>query len=154
MDYFYLMMDTIPGDAGQAAEWQWVKKILYRNNKSTLHRIGDFICIFNTADYTLALYTLSGEFTSKLKMPIEKIDDGKWTSEVYIDNMEKKAYTSFRKGELYTVYRIDLNTGELKRKLTTDHEFPQKIRVHNNFLFYLYTIPGKGDNKYLYRQKL
>jgi hypothetical protein len=154
MDYFYLMMDTIPGDAGQAAEWQWVKKILYRNNKSTLHRIGDFICIFNTADYTLALYTLSGEFTSKLKMPIEKIEDGKWTSEIYIDNMENKAYTSFRKGELYTIYRIDLNTGEVKRKLTTDHEFPQKIRVHNNFLFYLYTIPGKGDNKYLYRQKL
>jgi len=148
------MMDTIPGDAGQAAEWHWVKKILYKNNKSTLHRIDDFICVFNTADYTLSLYTLTGEFSSKLKMPIEKIDDGKWTSEIYIDNVENKAYTSFRKGELYTIYRIDLNTGELKRKLTTDHEFPQKIRIHNNFLFYLYTIPGKGDNKHLYRQKL
>jgi len=162
MDYFYLMMDTIPGvmmdtiagDGGQGAEWIWVKKILYKNNKSTLHRIDDIMCIFNTADYTLALYTLSGEFTSKLKMPIEKIDDGKWTSEIYIDNIEKTVYTSFRKGELYTIYRINLNTGELKRKLTTDHEFPQKIRVHNDFLFYLYTIPGKGDNKHLYRQKL
>jgi hypothetical protein len=154
MDYYYLMMDTIPGDGDQAAEWQWVKKILYKNNKSTLHRVGDILCIFNTADFTMTLYTLTGEFTSKLKMPVEEIKEGRWTSEIYIDNKENKAYTSFRKGELYTLYRIDLNTGELKRKLTTDHEFPQKIRVHNNFLFYLYTIPGTGDNKYLYRQKL
>jgi hypothetical protein len=160
-DYFYLMMDTIPGvlmdtipDQGETAEWLWVTKILYKNNKSTLHRIDDLICIFNTADYTLGLYTLTGEFTSKLKMPVDQVNDGRWTTEIYIDNIGNKAYTSFRKGGLYSVYRIDLNTGELKRKLSAEHEFPQKIRVHNNFLFYLYDLPAEGDNKHLFRQKL
>jgi hypothetical protein len=95
-----------------------------------------------------------GNFTSKLKMPVEKISEGKWTTEIYFDNMTNRAFTSFRKGGLFTLYRIDLNTGELKRQLSPIHDFPRKIRVHNNFLYYLYDVPGEGDNKHLFRQKL
>ena len=153
-DHFLLMLDTIPGDAGTAAEWAWVKKILYKPNSSSLYKIGDLMGIFNSTEYTLSLYTLNGEYTSKLKMPVEAVKDGKWTTEIYIDEMYRKAYTSFKKGEIFTIYRIDLNTGELKRTVSIEHSFPQKIRIHNNFLFYLYDLPAEGDNRHLFRQKL
>lgn len=153
-DQFLLMMDTIPGDPGTAAEWAWVKKILYKPNSSSLYKIGDLMGIFNSTEYTLSLYTLTGEFTSKLKMPVEAVKDGRWTTEIYIDEICRKAYTSFRKGEIFTIYRIDLNTGELKRVVNIEHSYPQKIRIHNNFLFYLYDLPAEGDNRHLFRQKL
>ncbi len=153
-DQFLLMLDTIPDDFSTATYMQWLKKVIYKPNSSTLHKIDDLMCVFNTTDHTLSLYTLNGDFTSKLKMPVEKITEGKWTSEIYVDDMEHKAYTSFRKGGLFTIYRIDLNTGDLKLKLSTAHEFPVKIRVNSGYLFYLYDIPGPNDNKHIFMQKL
>lgn len=153
-DRYLLMLDTIPDDFSTATYMHWLKKIIYPPNTSTLHKIGDLMCVFNTADYTLTLYTLQGDFTARLKMPVEKITDGKWTTEIYIDDVQNKAYTSFRKGGQFTLYRIDLNTGDLKRQFSATHNFPRKFRVHNNWVFYLYDIPGEGDNKHIFRQKL
>lgn len=153
-DNSLLMMSRIPDGREALQEYVWVKKILYRPNTSTLHKIADIFCVFNTADYTLELYTLGGEFTSKLKLQVQAVNDGRWTTEIYIDDIEKRAYTSFLKNGRMTLYRIDLNNGDLKRIAGTPHMFPQKIKVHNNFLFYLYDLPGEGDNKHMFRQKL
>ena len=153
-DNAVMMMSHIPEGRDAFQEYAWVKKILYKPNTSTLHKIDDILCVFNTADYTLELYTLAGEFTSKLKMQVENTHDGRWTTEIYIDDADRKAYTSFLKNGRMTLYRIDLNNGDLKRIASTMHMFPQKIKVHNNFLFYLYDIPGEGDNKHMFRQKL
>lgn len=153
-DRYLLMLDTIPDDHETAAYMHWLKKVVFRPNTSSLHKIGNLMGIFNTTDYTLSLYTPSGALTTRLKLPIEQIKDGKWSNEIYIDDLRDKAYTSFRKGGLFTLFRIDLNTGDLKRQLTALHPFPRKFRVHNNWLFYLYDIPGSGDNKHIYKQKL
>jgi len=153
-DNALMMMSEIPDGREAFQQWNWVKKVLYKPNTSTLHKIDDMLCVFNTADYTLELYTLQGEFTSKLKLQVQQTNAGRWTTEIYIDDIDKKAYTSFIKNGKLTLYRIDLNTGELKRITSSRHMFPQKIKIHNSFLFYLYDIPGEGDNKHMFRQKL
>ena len=154
-EYKYLIMHTAPRNIDEVITWQWLKKIIYKTNSSSLHKIDDILCVFNKADYTLELYTTRGEFSAKLKMPISEIRGGRWTSEIYIDNIDHRVYTSFStKGGNFTLYKVDLNTGELKLVLNIEHGFPQKIRVHQNFLFYLYDVPGEGDNKHLFRQKL
>jgi hypothetical protein len=155
-EYKYLVMPTSPRNIDEVITWQWLKKIVYKTNTSSLHQIDDILCVFNTADYTLELYTRRGEFSSRLKMPIPEITGaGRWTSEIHIDNIDHKAYTSFlTKGGNFTLYKVNLNTGELKLSLPAEHGFPRKIRVHHNFLFYLHDFPGEGDNKHLFRQKL
>jgi hypothetical protein len=153
-DQLLLMLDTIPDDFSTATYMHWLKRIIYKPNASSLHRIADLMCVFNTADQTLGLYTLGGDFTSKLKLQADRITDGRWTTDIYIDDMDNKAYTSFRKGGRYTIYRIDLNTGDLKLNVTAVHDFPEKITIHKGFLFYLYHMPGQNDNKQLLVQKL
>jgi len=153
-DNAFLMMSSIPDGREAFQQWSWVKKVLYKPNTSTLHKINDVLCVFNTADYTLELYTLQGEFTSKLKLQVQNTNAGRWTTEIYIDDIDQKAYTSFLKNGKMTLYRIDLNNGDLKRITTSRHMYPQKVKVHNNFLFYLYDLPGEGDNKHMFRQKL
>lgn len=152
-DNSLMMMSRLPDGREAFQEYSWMK-ILYKPNTSTLHKIDDILCVFNTADYTLELYTLGGEFTSKLKMQVQDTRDGRWTTEIYIDEIDNKTYTSFLKNGRMTLYRIDLNNGNLKRIATTPHMFPQKVNVHSNFLFYLYDLPGEGDNKHMFRQKL
>jgi len=154
-EYAYLLMHEPPRNYDDVITWLWLKKIVYKTNTSSLHWIKDILVVFNTADYTLELYTMNGMFTSKLRMPVPDVSDGRWTTEIYIDKTDYKAYTSFMtKSGNFTLWQINLNTGELKRKLTAEHGYPQKVRIHKNFLFYLYDIPGEGDNKLLYRQKL
>jgi len=151
-DNYLLLMDTLPNSSAEIAEWVWVNKILYKPNVSVLHKFGDTIAIFNTTIGTLELYDLNGFPISETIMPVQQKGDEKWTKEIYIDAIAHIPYTSFIKNGRFMLYRINLNTGELKRVLATSHIFPQKIRIQNNFIFYLYNIPGAGDNKHLFRQ--
>jgi len=153
-DNAMMMMSHIPDSRDAFQEYAWVKKVLYKPNTSTLYKTDNILCVFNTADYTLEFYTLNGVFSAKLKLQIQETNDGRWTTEIYIDEIDQKAYTSFLRNGKLTLYRIDLNNGDLKRVISTTHMYPQKIKVHNNFLFYLYDIPGEGDNKQMFRQKL
>jgi hypothetical protein len=52
------------------------------------------------------------------------------------------------------LYRIDMNSGDLHRILAIQHPFPEKIKVYNDQLYYLYNVMGDPDNKTLYRQNL
>jgi hypothetical protein len=154
-DRGYLMRTRIPDGREAFERYNWIKKIVYKPNSSTLHRIGDLLCAFNTADGTLELYTLTGDFTAKLKMPVDDIrNEGRWTKEIYVDHVDEKAYTSFIKGGEFALYRINLNNGSLKHVLDATHGFPRKVRVNNFYLFYLYDVPGLEDNRHIFKQKL
>jgi hypothetical protein len=152
-DLYLLLMESIPDSNNYMIEWAWVNKILYKPNKSVLYRIGDTISVFNTTDGTIDLYDLNGKFMKGLTMAIQEKNKGNWTKEIYIDHTIHLPYTSFLKNGKLTFYQIDLNTGALTRMLTASHVFPDKPRIHNNYLFYLYDLPGTGDNKQLCRQK-
>jgi len=154
IDYQYLLSERIPDGNENLVEWVWVHKILYKPNASVLKLIGDTVVMFNTTDGTLDLYDLDGRFISGLTMPVQHKSGEKWTREIYYDELTHEPYTSFMKNGKLSLYRIGFNSGELFYVLTTSHIFPQKIRVHNNFLFYLYDLPGLGDNKHLFRQKI
>jgi len=139
----------------KALNWQWLKKIMYRSNQSSLQKIDELLCVCNTSDNTLEIYTLDGDFTSRLKMPVEEIGKKQWTTEIYVDDIYSKAYTSFLKsGGYFSLYRINLNTGELRFVIGAEHGFPRKVRIHKGFMFYLYDTPGGGANRQLFRQKL
>ncbi|TSA29781.1 MAG: carboxypeptidase-like regulatory domain-containing protein [Bacteroidetes bacterium] len=153
-DNALLMMGDIPDSREAFQQYSWIKNVLYKPNTSSLHKLEEMICVFNTADYTLELYTLNGDFAAKLKMQVQETNDGRWTTEIYVDEIDHKIYTSFLKNGTFTLYRIDLNNGDLKRIVTASHMYPQKVKVHHNFLFYVYDVPGTGDNKHMFRQKL
>jgi hypothetical protein len=154
LDYYLLVMDTLPNSNEEIAEWVWVNKILYKPNASVLYKIGDTLSLFNTTNGTLDLYDLDGKLVSRLTIPIIKTGDGEWTKEIYTDQSTHIPYTSFLKNGIFTLYRINLNTGKLKMMQRAAHAFPQKVKVHHNFLYYIYDLPGTSDNKQLFRQKI
>ncbi|MCX6272300.1 MAG: carboxypeptidase-like regulatory domain-containing protein [Bacteroidetes bacterium] len=151
-DRYLLTCDTIPTNESQFRQWMWLRKVLYKPNSSSLYRIDDKLLVLNTVDISLESYNLDGEFLTRQKIPVKTVP-GQWTMEMYIDDIDHQAYTSFIKNGQYTLYRIDQGSGELKRTLVIGEIFPQKISIHNRNLYYLYITPGSGENKHLYQQK-
>jgi 6-phosphogluconolactonase (cycloisomerase 2 family) len=122
--------------------------------KTALYRIGDFICIFDIPMKQLEFYDIDGNFSFKLKINIELIKEGKWTCDILLDETQSIVYTTFQKSTGTTLYRIDLNTGDLHKILTTIHPYPQKISIYKDQVYYLYSRMGDPDNKILFREDL
>ncbi len=142
-----------PNSRDDFANWNYVHKILYRPIKTSLVRIGSYICIFNTPDRQIEFYDSVGNFSYKLTLNIDNLKDGRWSNDILVDETTEIVYTTFLKNGTCNVYTIDLNTGNLRKKLSIFHNFPEKVRVYGESVFYLYNIPGDPDNKMLYRQK-
>ena len=101
----------------------------------------------------MEFYDINGSFSYKLAIKTDKVNDGRWTGDVIVDDMTGKVFTTFVFNGRYNLYEIDLNTGMLKRRVTLFHPFPEKVRVYNDFVYYLYDVSADPDNKMLYRQK-
>ena len=135
-------------------KWNWVHKVVYRPMKSTLYKIGDYICIFDIPKKEVEFYDLEGNFSLKLRINIDVIKDGEWSENICLDETQSKIYTTFRKSTGVALYRIDLNTGDLHKILNIRHPFPQKIKIYKDKLYYLYDVLGSPEDKTLYRQNL
>jgi len=135
-------------------DWMWIRKIIYTPIKSFLYKIGDFICIFNTPNKQMEFYDLAGNYSYKLQLKADNAGEGRWTNDILIDEINLKVYTTFLKNGVNALYEIDLNTGELTKIMSIFHYFPQKIRIHDGYVYYLYDDPQDPDNKMLFRQRL
>jgi hypothetical protein len=147
-------MDEMTMARNQFNEWNFTHKILYRPVKTALYIINNFVCIFDIPSKQLEFYDTDGNFSYKLKINTEVVNDGRWSGDIYLDESQSKVYTTFLKSTGTGVYRIDLNTGDLHKILTLIHPYPQKIRIYKDQVYYMYDVLGDPDNKTLYRQNL
>jgi hypothetical protein len=143
-----------PDSRDDFVTWNYVQKILYRPIKSAIFRIGGYICIFNTPDRQMEFYDPEGNYSYKISIQSDKVNDGRWTTEIYIDEKTAKVYTSFLRNGSCSIYSINLNTGELKKRVTVLHAYPEKINIYNGYIYYLYDVAGDPDNKMLFKQRL
>jgi hypothetical protein len=149
-----LWMARPPNDRDEFVNWNYAQKILYRPIKTAFYRVGSYFCVFNTPDRQMEFYDMEGNYSYKLALRTDSVNDGRWTGEVYIDESNSAVFTSFLRNGICSIYRIDLNTGILHKRVSIQHPFPVKIRVSKGFAYYMYDIPGSPDNKMLFRQRL
>lgn len=153
-DLSMMMRSSIPNSREDFVNYSYTKKILYRPISSYMYRIGDYLCIFNTTDATIEFHKPDGSYSYKLKLAVEKISSGKWSREIITDDSGKKVYTTFIRNGECSLYRIDLNNGELHQTVTLFHSYPDKLKILGGFVYYLYSPAGPAGNKGLYRQRL
>ncbi|MEI6436306.1 MAG: carboxypeptidase-like regulatory domain-containing protein [Bacteroidota bacterium] len=154
-DDAYLLMSARPPESrNDFVTWNYVHKILYRPVKAMLYQIRLYTCIFNNPEKQVEFYDQSGNFSYKLSLQIEKVNDGRWSQDIEIDKTSDKVYTTFLRNGVCTVYEINLNNGVLIKQLSLQHAFPEKVRIYNGWVYYLYDLSSDADNKMLFRQKL
>lgn len=143
-----------PSSREDFVTWNYVHKILYRPVKASLQLIGQYTCIFNAPDRQVEFYDAHGNFSYKLSLRVDQGRDGRWTEEIMIDKTDHRVYTTFFRNGRYALYEIDLNTGNFRFKTEPDHFYPEKIRVHNGWIYYLFDVDARADNKILFRRKI
>jgi hypothetical protein len=153
-DWNLLLRKRIPEGKDDFVTWSYVHKILYRPLSSCMFKVENYICVLNTSEHTIEFYLPNGIYSSKLLINIQSISEGKWSGELYIDDVTSKVFTTFFRNGEHTLYWINLNTGELIMIAPIEKIFPDKIRVHNGYVYYLFRQEGAGRNVDLYRQRL
>jgi len=116
--------------------------------------VHDTICIFNYADSQIEFYSDSCKLITKVSISFH--NDPNWKREIYVDDITGKVFAMFRKNGISALKEIDLNTGDLKNStVIPDFPFVEKIKVHNNNIYFLYTERSDpGEFKKLYRLKI
>lgn len=151
-DQRYRASGRPPDSRDDFVSWNYANKILYRPVRTSLFRIAGYTCIFNIPDKLIEFYDDDGNYSYKLALMAEKVKFGRWTGDIITDMIARRAYTTFISNGSVALFEIDLNSGELTRRITLFHYFPQKIAIHAGFVYYLYDVAGEADNKVLYRQ--
>lgn len=76
-----------------------------------------------------------------------------WEKRMMMDDESKKIYNVFEKNGTYTLVELD-NRARPVRSITLKHKYPERIKVHNGYIYYNYRPFESLQNKYLYRQEV
>ncbi|HLP11497.1 MAG TPA: hypothetical protein VK177_06135 [Flavobacteriales bacterium] len=80
--------------------------------------------------------------------------DGKnWKKQLMIDDVTRKIYSVFEKNGTFILAEIDAR-GRITRNTNLDYKYPEKIKVHNGYMYFNYRPFESQQNKYLYKQPL
>lgn len=78
-----------------------------------------------------------------------------WGNKLIVDEANEKIYALSVTTGIYSLHEINLETGELKTPTElTKHTFPEKIRIKDGFIYYLYLEKNNPGFRKLYRVRL
>ena len=84
----------------------------------------------------------------------EKVQDKRWKKKIMADEARKEFYSFFVDDGLYTIMRIDMETGTASPVMDLGgYPFAEMLRVHDGVLYFLYPT-GNNHRRALYRVKL
>ncbi len=130
-----------------------IMKIFYPKLNAPIFQKGNEFIVFNHFESELQFFTEKGD--SLHSIPIDYHKTRKWKKQIFFDNIQQRAYTTFntRWGEV--IQEINIEDGKTKEALTIDLAFIEKAKVRNGFLYFLYKDTWGGERKrILHRMKV
>ncbi len=150
----YLLSSRVQPDSREDfVTWNFVHKVLYRPVKSALFTTGGFVCLINIPDRQIEFYDSQGQYSCKLALQTEGVAPGRWTADIYPDEVTGKIYTTFLQNGTCHLCEVNIHTGELKKRASLFHVYPARMKVYDGWVYYLYDVAGNADNKMLYRER-
>jgi hypothetical protein len=95
--------------------------------------------------------------TTFLKNMIKAFVTGKgWTfeSKIYQDLVTEDVYLLCEKNGKIGVFFLDTDSGKLYSILTLHHPYPEKLKIHDGYVYYKYRGDGTNKRMKIYRQNL
>ncbi len=149
-----------------SAQSHFLKSILYKPVRAPLKRIDENLVIFDFSNSRLRFYDPSGILFHEVPISFHhrntdlNIFEGIFNSkgwkdyEVFVDEALYKAYALFASGGSYQLKEIDLFTGNLVQTHKLIYPYPEKIRIRNGYVYFLYKPASEWTKKRLYRQQI
>jgi len=121
--------------------------------KTTVIRLKDNICVFNTTTSTIEIYTSEGRIIHTLTALF--IRDKNYTGKIISDESEKKLYAIYKEQSKIQLKEIDIVSGSLKAQINfPDFPFIDNIKIKGNHVYFLYKKNMNEELKQLYNMQI
>jgi hypothetical protein len=133
----------------------FTQSIYYKEVYAPLFQCNDSIFIFNYPKDLLETYDKHGNFLSKnaLTHHYQAKKTG-FKRHLIQDKVTGCIYAHFEKDGFSYLGLIDRQTGQISEKVQLHFKYVEKIRVHDNQVFYVYRPFESLQKKFLYREQL
>ena len=117
--------------------------------------VNDTLCIFNHYNDHLFKHT-NAEFTSdSTSFNYHKTStNGKWKKDLLHDQIQEKIFVQYDKHGYTYLCELNLLDGSVGEAFRLKYRYPEKVKVFNNRVYYLYRPYGSSQKHYLYRERL
>lgn len=119
--------------------------MFFKPSFQTVKLINDSIYYFNHLKSRIEVYSSNLFLIDSIN--VEYHDKENWVPIIITDNVTNKVYTIFTNGAMYSLTEIKLSNGSVREITKIKKIFPQKIKVNNNHLYFLYKDLNSNWNK-------
>lgn len=141
------------GKAYTEADLRFEELFFYDPVFSPLFKQNDTVLIFNFIDSKIEFYNSNCNLIKSVSIDFHK--DKNWKEDIIADTKTAIFFSVFRKNGITRLIEIDVNTGKTGRMITIPNFiFVDKIKVHNNKIFFLDSDLKSNDIQMLYIQNL
>jgi hypothetical protein len=128
------------------------EKILFSEIYAPLYVIEDTVYVFDYINGKIISYDAEGNRVSTKDINYHLING--WKFEMYQDVRVKEVYTLYQKNGINSIHKVDYHNGILQNEIKIPYPFTEKIKVHNNCIYFLYRENNMNGVKYLSRVKI
>lgn len=108
----------------------------YKPSFQTIKLLNDTIYYFNHLKSQIDIYSADLLLLKSIKVDYHNKEN--WIPIIITDNLLNKAYTIFTTGVMYSLSEINLRDGSVKEVSKIKKLFPQRIKINNGYLYFLY----------------
>ncbi|MFM6935411.1 MAG: hypothetical protein ACKOXP_08210 [Flavobacteriales bacterium] len=133
----------------------FTQSIYYKEVYAPMFQRNDSIIIFNYPKDVLLIYSIDGIRIDSIPLYHHyQAKETGWKRQVLQDRVTGSIYTTYEKDGYCYLGLVNIKTGEISEKVKLSFRYVDKIRVHNNYVYYVYRPFESIQKKFLYKEKL
>ena len=133
----------------------FTQSIYYKEVYAPLFHRNDSVFVFDYPKDRLVIFNRLGESLDTISIyhHYQSKKTG-WQQQLIQDKVTGVIYAQYEKdGNMYLGI-VDVKTGEINEKVKLNYKYVEKIRVHNNKVYYVYRPFESTQKRFLYKEKL
>jgi|GEM_PF-1377854 len=115
----------------------------------------DSIYVFNLIEEKMMVYNLEGALQREVGTNIDQSRQrSKFQNRIIQDDITGELYAQYLDGRAGVLRRIELNSGELGKVQKLTYDYPERVEVYADEVYYLYRPFRTPQKTYLYKENL
>lgn len=133
----------------------FTQSIYYKEVYAPLFHRNDSVFVFDYPKDRLVIFNRVGESLDTISIyhHYQPKKTG-WQKQLIQDNVTGVIYAQYENDGNMFLGIVDVKTGEISEKVKLHYKYVEKIRVHNNKVFYIYRPFESIQKRFLYKEKL
>ncbi len=138
---------------GKEEDIRFQQLIMLKPVYAPLVCLKDTLVLFNFIDSRIEKFSASTQPISECKIDFHQ--DRNFRNELLVDETDAKIYFLFRKNGFSELRQVDLNSGKIIQTVSIPaFVFVEKIKVHDNMVYFLYKEKINQEYKKLYKLRI